>query len=77
MILRESLLVCAAGLALGLPLVYISVELLRSLLFGLAPRDPLTIAAAAFGIVAVTLLASLIPARRAASIDPQVALRYE
>jgi predicted permease len=77
MILRESLVVCIAGLALGLPLVFVSTRLLQSLLFGLAPRDPLTITAAALGIVSVTLIASLIPARRAASIDPQVALRYE
>jgi predicted permease len=77
MILRESLVVCVAGLALGLPLVFLSTRLLQSLLFGLAPRDPLTIAAAAAGIIAVTVIASWIPARRAATIDPQVALRYE
>jgi putative ABC transport system permease protein len=50
---------------------------LRSALFGLGPGDPLTFAAALLGMAAVTLVSSLIPARRAASVDPMQALRME
>jgi putative ABC transport system permease protein len=48
-----------------------------SLLYGLTPDDPLTIAAATILLVVAAALASLIPARRAAMVDPIVALRYE
>jgi predicted permease len=77
MVLRESLMVGAAGLAVGLPLAIAGARLLRSTLFGLGPNDPLSFGAALAGIVVVTLLASLIPARRAASVDPMLALRME
>jgi len=77
MVLGESLLVVTAGVVVGLPLAIAAARLLRSALFGLGPGDPLTFAAALLGIVAVTLVASLIPARRAASVDPMQALRME
>jgi predicted permease len=77
MVLRESLVVYAIGLAAGLPLTIASARLLRSLLFGLAPSDPLTLGLAVAGLIAVGLAASLLPARRAASIEPTRALRYE
>ncbi len=77
MILRESLLICAIGIAIGLPLAIASTSALGSLLYGLAPYDPFTIGLAALGIVIVSLAASFLPARRAASVDPLVALRYE
>jgi len=51
--------------------------LLRSMLFGVVPGDPATLVAALAGIVVVALVASVLPARRAASIDPMAALRYE
>ena len=63
--------------AIGLPLALISAKLLRSILFGVEPRDPATYAAAIAGIAFVSLAASLIPALRAASVDPMVALREE
>ena len=47
------------------------------MLFGLKPTDLLTFVGALAGVVAVTLAASLVPARRAAKVDPMVALRYE
>jgi putative ABC transport system permease protein len=50
---------------------------LQSFLFGVKPSDPVTIAAVAIGLIAVALLASYIPARRAMKTDPMVALRYE
>lgn len=77
MTLRESLFVVLAGVVLGLPLAYGGATLLRSTLFGLEPTDPLTFAVAVAGITLVALAASLIPARRAASVDPMIALRYE
>jgi predicted permease len=77
MVLRESLAVAAAGAVVGLPLAIASGRVLRTILFGLGPGDPLTFAAALFGMALVTLIASLIPARRAASVDPMQALRTE
>ncbi len=77
MVLRESLGVSVVGVFLGLPLAIAGARLLRSLLFGLAPSDPLALVLAVMGTCAVALVASLIPARRATKIDPLVALRYE
>jgi ABC-type lipoprotein release transport system permease subunit len=77
MILRESLAVSVAGLLLGLPLAVAGARVLRFMLFGLGPGDPLAFAAAILGLAAVVLAASWIPARRATKIDPMVALRYE
>ena len=77
MILRESLRICAVGIVIGLPLAIVCARALASLLYGLAPYDSLTICLAIAGIVLVSLAASFLPARRAASVDPLVALRYE
>jgi predicted permease len=77
MILRGSLGVTLAGVALGVPLAMAATKVLQSMLFGVKPRDPVTFAAALLGIALVALLASLIPAMRAASVDPMVALRDE
>jgi len=77
MVMRGSLVVAAIGVAVGLPLALVSAKLLRSILFGVEPRDPAVFAAAIAGIAVVSLAASLIPALRAASVDPMVALREE
>jgi len=77
MVLRESLGVSVAGLVIGLPLAVAGARVLRSMLFGLGPGDPVAFAAAILGLAIVVLAASLIPARRAAQVDPMVALRYE
>ncbi len=77
MVLRESLVVSLAGVALGLPLSYVGARLLRSMLFGLQPGDPLTFVVALLSITLVAVVAGLIPARRAASVDPMIALRWE
>jgi ABC-type antimicrobial peptide transport system permease subunit len=77
MVLRESLVLGAIGVAVGLPLSIGAARLLSSMLFKLSPWDPLSFAAALIGIGAVTLLAGAVPARRASSVDPMVALRYE
>jgi predicted permease len=75
MILKQSLVLVACGLALGVPAAWISSSIVESLLFGLEPNDPRAIAAAATVMVLVTLAAAYIPARRASRIDPIAALR--
>jgi predicted permease len=77
MVLRESFSLVAAGLALGLAVAYSVRRFVESTLFGLTAADPLTYAVVAGVLVAVTLLASLRPARRAARVDPMIALRAE
>ena len=77
MVLRGSLGMTIAGVVIGLPLALAATKVLQSMLFGVQPRDPATFAGALVGIAAVSLVASLIPALRAASVDPMVALREE
>ena len=77
MVLRSSLVMTVVGVAVGFPLALFAAKVVRSMLFGVEPRDPGTFAAAIAGIAAVSLAASLIPAVRAASVDPMVALREE
>jgi predicted permease len=76
-VLKESAMMCIAGIAIGLPLALACSRVLRSILFGVGPSDPLTISLALLGLIAVALTASFIPAGRAASIDPISALRNE
>ncbi len=77
LLLRESLQVTAAGLAVGMIMALISAGFMESLLFGLKPRDPLTFGGALLTVVVVALAASFLPARQAASIAPMQALRTE
>jgi predicted permease len=77
MVLRETLLLVVCGLAVGVPVALIASRFMATQLFGLKPGDPLTFAIACAGMVAVTLAASCLPARRAASVDPMRALRSE
>ncbi len=77
MLLRETLQVTAAGLAAGVAIALMSAGFMRSLLFGLQPRDPGTFVIALVMLVLVSLAASLLPARRASSIAPMQALRTE
>ena len=65
------------GLAIGLAASLAVTRAMRSLLFGVTAVDPLTFAAVIVLLVAAALLACYIPARRAANVDPMVALRYE
>lgn len=77
MILRGGLVLGAVGLVIGIPMVIGATRLLGSLLYGVAPMDPMSIALAAAAILAVAAVATYFPARRAAHVDPMVALRYE
>jgi ABC-type antimicrobial peptide transport system permease subunit len=65
------------GLAIGIPAAAAGTRLLRGLLYGVAPWDPLTFAGVAFLLAAVSVLASYVPARRVARLDPIVAIRAE
>jgi predicted permease len=77
MVLRDSLWLVAAGVLLGLPGAYAIGRGLESALFGLEPADPLTAAGALVTLAMVAAVAAWLPARRAAGIDPMVALRNE
>jgi predicted permease len=77
LILREALVLAAIGVAIGLPVALALVRLIRFLFYGIEPHDPITIIGTVVIMVAVAVLASYLPARRAARIDPMVALRYE
>jgi predicted permease len=76
-VMREGFLVCALGVAIGLPLAALAARSLRSLLFGISESDPLTFGAAAAVFLVLGLIAGMSPARRAANVDPAIALRSE
>jgi predicted permease len=75
--LRETLLVVSLGAALGLPAAVAGAHWLRAFLYGVTPVDPATLGAAVVTVFAASLLAAVVPARRAARIDPMEALRCE
>jgi predicted permease len=77
MVLGQGAKTALSGVAIGIAAALGLTELMRSLLFGVSARDPVTFAAVAALLVSVAFLASYIPARRAMRVDPQVALRYE
>jgi predicted permease len=77
MILKESFLLLALGIALGIPATLAASRSIQSQLFGLSPTDPLTFIAATLTISLVTLIAAWVPAYRATKVDPVIALRYE
>lgn len=77
MVLRQGAVVVGLGALVGLAGAFASGRLLGDLLFGLEPTDPVTLFGAAGVLVAVAMLATYIPARRATRIDPAVALRED
>jgi hypothetical protein len=76
-ILQESLMLVAAGVGIGLPIALALTRLVGARLFGVTPADPPRIAAAVALMMLVAAVASFFPARRAARIDPMVALRCD
>jgi putative ABC transport system permease protein len=76
MIFRETLLLAAAGLALGIPGALAASRLLEHLLFGVSASDPLTLGGVAAGLVGVAVVAAYLPVRRAVRVDPLLALRH-
>jgi predicted permease len=75
MVLRQGLKLVLAGLAIGLAGALVLTRVLTTLLFGIEPTDGLTFVAVSMVLVMVAAIACLVPARRAASVDPMVALR--
>jgi predicted permease len=75
--LREGMLQALCGLVLGLAGTYFVGRAMKSVLYGVSAVDPVAFGAVAFVLLASALLACYLPARRAARVDPMVALRYE
>jgi predicted permease len=77
MVLREAGKLVLLGIVIGIPAAMLASRLFSSMLFGLKATDPLSMVLVVIVLLAITLLASYIPARRATKVDPMIALRYE
>ena len=77
MVMRMGLRLLGLGIAMGLGVTLAVTRVLASQLWGVSPRDPVTLAAVIVVIVVAGLAACYFPARRATRIDPLIALRYE
>jgi predicted permease len=77
LVLRETLWLTLAGVAIGIPSALWAAQYAKAVLFGISTADPLTIAATVAILIGVAALAGYLPARRAVAVDPTVALRYE
>ena len=77
LVMRESMLLVATGVVAGIAVALAGGSWIRTYLFGLAPGDVGTLASAVAIMIAVSALAGYLPARRAANVDPMVALRVE
>jgi ABC-type antimicrobial peptide transport system permease subunit len=76
-ILREALAVSIVGITLGVVASLYATGYVADLLYGLSPRDPITMAAVAAALLVTALSSALLPARRAAAMDPLQAIRTE
>ena len=77
MILRESLLLLAFGVGVGIPLALAATRFIRQQLYGLGAIDPATCVTAIAVVVVMTLFAAWLPAQRATKVDPMIALRCD
>ena len=77
MVIGSVLKLALVGVAIGIAGALVLTRFLSSLLYGVKPTDPLTFIAVSLILIGVARLACYIPARRAAKVDPMVALRYE
>jgi ABC-type antimicrobial peptide transport system permease subunit len=76
-LLRGVITLATVGLAIGVPTAFGTSKFVASFLYEMKPNDPLTLAIAVSTLVVAALLAGYVPARRAARIDPMVALWHE
>jgi predicted permease len=76
MVLREGLMLAAGGVAIGLAGAFLATGALTSLIYGVSPRDPLTLIGSALLLTVVTAVAAYIPARRATAVSPLETLRW-
>ncbi len=77
MVLRESFLLALAGIVLGVPAALAAAPVVKNRLFGVAANDPMAIGGAALLMIVVAVVGGMVPALRAARVDPMEALRYE
>jgi putative ABC transport system permease protein len=77
MIVKSGVLLAGGGIGIGLVAALLLTRLIASLLYGVSPSDPMTFFGVPVALIAMAMVASYIPARRAAMVDPMVALRYE
>jgi predicted permease len=77
LVLRESAFLAVAGCAVGLVAAWPLLQYVRSMLYGLSPRDPATLMGATAALLVVSLVAALVPAWRASRVDPLTALRID
>jgi ABC-type antimicrobial peptide transport system permease subunit len=77
MFVRHGIVLTGIGVAIGLVAAFALMRLMSSLLFQVSPVDPVTYLTVSLGLIAVAALASYIPSRRAAAVDPAEALRLE
>ncbi len=77
LVLRESVVMVGLGIALGIPVALAATRLVSSRLFGLEAADPWAVTTATLFLIVVAVLAGFLPARRAARVDPMIALRTE
>ena len=77
MFVRHGLVLSGIGVAYGLTAAFALTRVMKSLLFNVSSADPLTYLVVSVGLIVAAVVASYLPARRAAKVDPMVALRYE
>jgi len=77
LVVRRALIMVAIGLAIGLGSAYALTRLIASVLWGITATDPLTYIVVSLALALVAVLACIIPTRRAVTVDPTIALRYE
>jgi ABC-type antimicrobial peptide transport system permease subunit len=77
MVLKHGAVLVVTGVAIGLAGAFVLTRFLATLLFGVTPTDTLTFVVVSLLFFLIAMFASLIPARRAAKVDPLKALRYE
>ena len=77
MVIRQGMVVALTGIAAGIAAAFGLTRLMATLLYEVTPTDPLTFAAVVIALTAISLLASWVPALKAARVEPLRALRYE